>query len=88
MEVVAALPCTSYATRTCRALTCTIYTNQLARSLRISLPTLAGLQFALTLAGFIVWLAVWISESWNEEEYDKIYYTSIPFWFVQLVVLW
>ena len=31
---------------------------------------------------------IWGSESWDEEEYDPIYYASIPFWFVQLVVLW
>lgn len=84
--MVTTFPRTFYSHRCCTVVL--TIKPQLARSLRISLPAFAALQIVATVAAFAVGYITYNSESWNDEDYDVVYYATIPLWLLEISVLW
>ena len=61
--------------------------HQLAQSLRILLPLFASLQIVATVAAVATGISTYNSESWEEQDYDAVYYATIPLWLVEISVL-
>jgi len=51
------------------------------------LPLFASLQIVATVAAVATGISTYNSESWEEQDYDAVYYATIPLWLVEISVL-